>query len=62
MQKTKKSLLKRLKLTRKGKILKRKSGQNHFRAKSSRKKQLAQKRWQSFDIKKKNLGRYLPVN
>lgn len=62
MQKTNKSLLKRLKITRKGKILKRRPGQDHFRAKKRREKQLGQKRLETFSIDKKTLGRYLPLN
>jgi ribosomal protein L35 len=60
--KTKKSLMKRLKITRKGKILKRKPGQIHFRAKQKRKKQLGKKGWEEFSMKKKVLGQYLPNN
>jgi ribosomal protein L35 len=62
MTKTNKSFFKRLRVTKKGKVLSRKPGQDHFRAKKSRSKQLKEKGWQSFDIKKKNLGRYLPYN
>lgn len=58
-QKTNKSITKRLKITRGGKIMNRKSGQNHFNAKESRKKQLSQKRWRVFDIRKKTLAGYL---
>jgi ribosomal protein L35 len=60
--KTNKSFSKRLKVTKKGKVLARKSGQNHFRAKEMRKKQLSTKRLQSFNITKKNLGKYLPLD
>ncbi|MEW5907791.1 MAG: 50S ribosomal protein L35 [Patescibacteria group bacterium] len=62
MEKTNKSLLKRLRITKSGKVLKRKPGQDHFRAKKRRKKQLSQKKWESFELKKKDLGRYLPLN
>ncbi|MEK9209328.1 MAG: 50S ribosomal protein L35 [Patescibacteria group bacterium] len=60
--KTNKSFKKRLKLTRTGKILKRKAGQDHFKAKEKREKQLGQKGWKNFIVKKKKLSRYLPYN
>lgn len=60
MLKTNKSLRKRLKLTKRGKVLKRKSGLDHFNAKERRAKQLGKKGWSDFGIKKKSLGRYLP--
>jgi ribosomal protein L35 len=62
MEKTNKSLSKRLKVTKKGKVLRRKAGQNHFNAKQSRKKQLEQKRLRAFEINKKTLGMYMPLN
>jgi ribosomal protein L35 len=61
MTKTNKSFQKRLKITRTGKVLSRKAGQNHFRAKSKRKKQMDQKRLRNFNISKKTLSRYLPL-
>lgn len=39
--KTNKALMKRVKVTRQGKILTRQGGQNHFRAKSRRRQQLS---------------------
>ena len=60
--KTNKSFSKRLKVTKTGKVLQRKPGQNHFRAKDRRAKQLAIKRWQDFNISKKDLSQYLPFN
>jgi ribosomal protein L35 len=42
--KTNKSFTKRLKVTKNGKIVARKGGQNHFRAKSKRSTQMANKR------------------
>ncbi len=60
MAKTNKSFAKRLKITAKGKILRRKGGQIHFRAKSKRNKQLGQKKLKGFDISKKELGHFLP--
>ncbi len=60
--KTNKSLMKRIKLTRNGKVLARQSGQNHFNSKSSRSKQLNKKKFSTFQIKNKMLHRYLPNN
>ncbi len=44
MKKTHKSFAKRLKVTKKGKVIARNPGQNHFNAKESRRSQLADKR------------------
>lgn len=60
--KTNKSFQKRLKVTAKGKVLARKPNQNHFNAKESRTFQLHKKRWQSFNIRKKELKKYLPYD
>ncbi|MDP3784624.1 MAG: 50S ribosomal protein L35 [bacterium] len=60
MAKTNKSFLKRLRITRQGKILARTPGKNHFNARSSGAKQLRQKGLQNFDISKKALKRFLP--
>ncbi|PJE73560.1 MAG: 50S ribosomal protein L35 [Candidatus Terrybacteria bacterium CG10_big_fil_rev_8_21_14_0_10_41_10] len=60
--KTNKSYSKRLKLTKKGKVISRKSGQNHFNAKESRSKQLAKKKTRSFTLSSKNISRFLPSN
>jgi ribosomal protein L35 len=57
--KSKKTFLKRLKVTKRGKVLSRKPGQNHFQAKQKRSKQLTGKRLQNFDINKKTLGKFL---
>lgn len=43
MPKTNKSMTKRLRITRTGKILRRQGGQDHFRAKKSRAKELNKK-------------------
>jgi large subunit ribosomal protein L35 len=43
--KTKKSILKRFKITKTGKILRRVCGQDHYRAKKSGKKIREKKRW-----------------
>lgn len=58
--KTNKSLTKRLKLTRTGKILARKPGKNHFNAKASRKKQLAGKRSVTLTMSMRSRRRFLP--
>lgn len=60
--KTNKSLSKRLRVTKKGKVIKRKAGHCHFNAKQKRSKQLAGKRQQFLDINKNELGRYMPKN
>ena len=60
--KTNKSYTKRLKVTKKGKILARKPGFNHFNAKQSRTKQLAGKRGESFTIKNKDRSHLLPFS
>ncbi|PIS13703.1 MAG: hypothetical protein COT67_00310 [Candidatus Tagabacteria bacterium CG09_land_8_20_14_0_10_41_14] len=62
MTKTNKSYSKRLKVTKKGKIVQRKPGMGHFNAKESRKKQLVKKRTRHFGIDNKTLGRYMPYN
>ena len=43
--KTKKAILKRFKLTGTGKILRRQTGQNHYRAKKSGDTKRAKKKW-----------------
>ncbi len=58
--KVKKSLTKRLKITKTGKILSRKPGFNHFNAKQTRTKQLAGKRMNAFHLTGKQKSRYLP--
>lgn len=58
--KTNKSYTKRLKITRKGKLLGRKGGKNHFNAKESRSKQLAGKRNVEFTLKNKPASHLLP--
>lgn len=57
--KTNKSFTKRLKVTRTGKILARKPGQNHFNAKARRRKQLSGKRMGTFPLSNKDRGRFL---
>ncbi len=60
MGKTNKSYAKRLKVTKKGKIIQRIAGMGHYNAKESRKKQLARKRTRIFRVSKKTLRHYLP--
>ncbi len=57
--KTNKSLTKRLKITKKGKVLARAPGFNHFNARQTRKKQLGGKKMQNFPISTKNARTYL---
>ena len=58
--KTNKSLSKRLKVTRKGKVLARAPGFNHFNAKQSRTKQLHGKKMNVKVFSNKNVRTYLP--
>lgn len=60
MAKTNKSFLKRLKVTRNGKVVARHPGQNHFNAKESRSKQLQQKGSNVLEMKAKVIKKYLP--
>ncbi len=57
--KTNKSFTKRIKITRKGKLVARKPGQNHFNAKESRSSQLNQRRTQNLHVSKKVAQRYI---
>lgn len=57
--KTNKSYKKRLKLTKKGKVIARKPGQCHFNAKESRTEQLDKKRSQSIQLSNKSAARFL---
>ncbi len=58
--KTNKSYTKRIRVTKNGKLITRKPGQDHFNAKASRTKQLDQHRTQRLHLKNKAIGRYLP--
>lgn len=51
--KTNKSFTKRLKITKNGKLVARKPGQNHFNAKESRNKQMNGRRTRHFSLSKK---------
>jgi ribosomal protein L35 len=58
--KTNKSLTKRLKITKNGKILSRAPGFNHFNAKQPRTKQLNGKKMNTQVLSNKNKRTYLP--
>lgn len=58
--KTNKSLTKRLKITKKGKILARAPGFNHFNSKQSRTKQLGGKKMGELNLSNKITRTYLP--
>ncbi len=58
--KTNKSLSKRLKVTRTGKVMARVAGQNHFNAKAKRTKQLAAKKDVQIKLSPKLMSQNLP--
>lgn len=58
--KTNKSLTKRFKVTKSGKVLARKPGGNHFNAKQSRNRQLEGKRATAFNMTNRDKRRFLP--
>lgn len=60
MVKTNKSVQKRIKVTKTGKIMKRSPHQNHFNAKERRSKQISRKGWKEFAFGKIIKNRYLP--
>lgn len=57
--KTNKSFTKRLKITRNGKLIARKPGQNHFNAKESRSSHMNHQRTQNIQVTKKVSQRYI---
>lgn len=57
--KTNKSFTKRIKITRKGKLVARKPGQNHFNAKERRASQMSGRRTQLITLTKKVQQRYI---
>ncbi len=57
--KTNKSFTKRLKVTKNGKILARKTGQNHFNSKESGRGQMAKNRSTDFPISNKDKARFI---
>ncbi len=59
--KTNKSYLKRLKVTRNGKIIGRKAGQNHFNAKESGRSQIGKSRGVPFVMNAKARSRFLGI-
>ncbi|MDE2078856.1 MAG: 50S ribosomal protein L35 [Patescibacteria group bacterium] len=58
--KTNKSYTKRLRVTRKGKIVARKAGQNHFNAKEGPRAKGAKRRAQSLVMTAQDRARFLP--
>lgn len=58
--KTNKSYTKRLKVTKNGKVLARKPGQDHFNAKETGEKNLAGKRLTKISMSNKAKSRFLP--
>jgi ribosomal protein L35 len=58
--KTNKSYTKRLKVTKNGKILARKPGQNHFNARATGNRTLIGRRMQEFKMTGKEKARFLP--
>ena len=58
--KTNKSYTKRLKITKKGKLLARKPGQDHFNAKQTGGRRIAARRLFGIFLKNKDKGRFLP--
>lgn len=58
--KTNKSYTKRIKVTKNGKLVARKPGQNHFNAKESGRERQNRKRTQVLTMKKKDTRRFLP--
>ena len=57
--KTNKSFSKRLRVTRRGKIIGRKAGQNHFNAKESGRSQMSRNRTLNVNFKNKAKARFL---
>jgi ribosomal protein L35 len=57
--KTNKAFTKRMKITRKGKLVARKPGQNHFNAKESRNTQMSGRRTQNITVTPKVAQRYI---
>ncbi len=58
--KTNKSYTKRIKVTKNGKLVARKPGQNHFNARQSGTKRLSRKRTQLLSLSKRITRRFLP--
>lgn len=60
MLKTNKSLKKRIKISKNGKMKTSKPGRGHFNAKARRSKQLSQRTLQNFTMTNKDKNRFLP--
>jgi ribosomal protein L35 len=58
--KTNKSFTKRIKVTKNGKLIARKPGQNHFNARQTGQQRLARKRTQTLTMNKRTTRRFLP--
>lgn len=58
--KTNKSFTKRIRVTKNGKLVARKPGQNHFNARQSGQQRLARKRTQTLTLSKRITRRFLP--
>ncbi|MCA9389681.1 MAG: 50S ribosomal protein L35 [Candidatus Magasanikbacteria bacterium] len=58
--KTNKSYTKRIKVTKNGKLVARKPGQNHFNARQSGQQRLNRKRTQTLSLSKRTTRRFLP--
>lgn len=58
--KTNKSFTKRIKVTKNGKLIARKPGQNHFNARQTGQQRLNRKRSQSITLNKRITRRFLP--
>ncbi len=58
--KTNKSYLKRVRVTKNGKLITRRPGQNHFNSKKTGNERMADKRPSSIKMSSKDKGRYLP--
>ena len=58
--KTNKSYTKRIKVTKNGKLVARKPGQNHFNSRETGQQRLNRKRTQLLTLKKRDTRRFLP--
>lgn len=61
MTKTNKSYTKRIKVTKNGKLIARKAGQNHFNARQTGRQRLNRKRTQGLSMSNKSRHRFLPA-
>lgn len=58
--KTNKSYTKRIKVTKNGKLVARKQGQNHFNARQTGRQRLRRKRTQLLSFSRRAINRFLP--